>query len=163
MHARWTGLARKIVNAQIAIAGRGEMAMIDNGLMGGIELAHAVTSNHIGSLTASGERRLTETHERIVALLESVSAGDVPALTGRLTIIPLEVPAFAIGDRIQNEDGEIITIAEILSNGSLRLVDASAIFSSIWTPEDIAANLASGLWTTTTDTATGRVLAPFTP
>jgi hypothetical protein len=75
-------LARSVVDARIKIQVHGELAMIDNNLMGGIELAFAVTSGYVEQLSRSGERRLMETHNRIVALLETMRPKVVPTVTG---------------------------------------------------------------------------------
>jgi hypothetical protein len=75
---RATEIARSIVAARIAINGHGEAALIDNNLMGGIELAHMVTSGYVGQLTSSGERRLMDAHKRIVELREAILMRPAP-------------------------------------------------------------------------------------
>ncbi len=62
-------IARFIVDTRIAIAARGDAAMIDNNLMGGIELAHAITSGYVDELSSGGYARLVDTRDRIITLL----------------------------------------------------------------------------------------------
>lgn len=106
-------VARSIVDIRIALVVHGNAAMIDNNLMGGVELAHAVASGYISQLTLSGERRLMETRNRIAALRETLQSK--PALPAGMGSVSCTTPHGTTYYLINDETGRPVRIGETVT------------------------------------------------